>query len=89
VSLEHAVSLRFVSSYFEHFGQTFQVKNSKRSAPANTALTQVLYNTQTGNRHLCGSEERNGTQKITKVSFGRTMMPVFEILQLAKRMKQH
>jgi len=31
-----------------------------------------------------GSGERNGEQKRTKVSFGRTMMQALELLQLAK-----
>ena len=39
VSLKHNVSLHFVSSYFEHFNQ----KNSIRSTPASSALTQVSH----------------------------------------------
>jgi len=38
----------------------------------------------TANCHLRGSEERNGEQKRTKVSFDRTMMRVLELQQLAK-----
>jgi len=37
------------------------------------------------NHHLRGSKERNGEQRRTKVSFGRTMMRVLELQQLAKR----
>jgi len=39
----------------------------------------------TANRHLCDSEERNGEQRRTKVSFGRTMMRALKLRQLAKR----
>jgi len=39
----------------------------------------------TANRQLCSSGERNGAQKKTKVSFGKTMMQTLELLQLAKR----
>ena len=36
------------------------------------------------NRHLRGKGERNGIQRRTKLSFGRTMMQAMELLQLAK-----
>jgi len=39
----------------------------------------------TANHHLRGSEEGNGEQRRTKVSFGRTMMQVLELQRLAKR----
>jgi len=39
----------------------------------------------TANSHLRGSGERNGAQRKTKVSFGRTMMQALELLQLVKR----
>jgi len=39
----------------------------------------------TANRHLHGSEERNGEERKTKVSFGRTMMRALELQWLAKR----
>jgi len=39
----------------------------------------------TANRHLCGSGERNGEQRKTWVSFGRTMMQALELQQLVKR----
>jgi len=39
----------------------------------------------TANRHLHSSGERNGAQRRTKVSFGKTMMQAFELLQLTKR----
>ena len=43
------------------------------------------HNVCTPNHHLRGSEERNGVQKRTKVSFGSTMMQVLELLWLVKR----
>ena len=45
----------------------------------------------TANHHLHGSRKRNGEQRRTMVSFGRTMMWALELLRLAKtclRMKQ-
>ena len=39
----------------------------------------------TANCHLHGSEERNGEQRRTKVSFGRTMMQALELQRLVKR----
>jgi len=60
-------------------------KNNAGSTPASSALTLVFHqshNVHTANRHPCGSGERNGAQRRTKVSFGRTMM---ELLRLAKR----
>ena len=36
-------------------------------------------------RHLRGSQERNGKQRRTKISFGRTMMRALKLQQLAKR----
>ena len=39
----------------------------------------------TANRHLRGSGERNGDQRRTKVSSGRTMMQALELQSLAKR----
>ena len=53
-----------------------------------TAVTKSSMKPQSGataNRHLRSSEERNGEQRRTKVSFGRTMMQALELLQLAKR----
>ena len=58
---------------------TFQAKNNLKSAPAITALAQVLHrshNARTTNRHLCGSGERNGAQRRAKVSFDKAMMQV-------------
>ena len=46
--------------------------------------TKALYNLRIASRHLCGKGERNGVQRRTKVSFGRTMMQALELLQLAK-----
>ena len=37
------------------------------------------------NRHLRSSGERNGEQRRTKVSFGRTMIQALELQRLAKR----
>jgi len=49
-------------------------------------LPKKSYNVCTINCHLCGSGERNGAQIRTKVSFGRTMMQVLELLRLEKGM---
>jgi len=61
------------------------------------AVTKVSIKPQSGataNRHLRGSQERNGEQRKTKISFGRTMMRALKLLQrLAKKvhlgMKRH
>ena len=53
-----------------------------------TAVTKVSIkprNGATANRHLCGSQERNGEQRRTKISFGRTMMQALKLQWLAKR----
>ena len=66
---------------------TFQA-NNLISAPASAALSEVSHqshNTCTANRHLRGSVERNGVQRRTKISFGRTMMQALELLHLVKR----
>jgi len=66
----------------------FQAKNNVTSAPVSTGLTKVSHRshyTCTANRHLCGKGERNGIQRRTKVSFGRTMIQAMELLRLAKR----
>ena len=39
----------------------------------------------TTNHHLRGSGERNGEQRRTKVSFGRTMMQALDLQRLTKR----
>ena len=47
------------------------------STPASSALTLVSHqshNACTTNGHLCDNGERNGTQRRTKVNFGRTIM---------------
>ena len=52
-----------------------------------TAVTKSSMKPQSGAttyRHLRGSEERNGEQRRTKVSFGRTMMRALELQRLAK-----
>ena len=59
--------------------------------PASTALTLVLrrsHNVCTTNRHFCGSGERNGKQRKTKLSFGRTMMQTLELLGWQKGMSR-
>ena len=67
-------------------------KNSIRNTPASTALTQVLHqshNVCTANLHLCSNGERNGAQrKKNKVSFGRTMIQVLELLRWQKSTSQ-
>jgi len=66
----------------------FQARNNVRSAPASSALTLVSHrshNVRTTNRHPCSKGERNGVQRRTKVSFGRTMMRALELLWLAKK----
>ena len=66
---------------------TVQAKNSIRNVPASAALTQVSHqshNVRTVNCHLHSKEERNGAQRKTKVSFGRTMMQALELLRLMK-----
>jgi len=39
----------------------------------------------TANRHLRNSQERNGEQRRTKISFGRTMIQALKLQRLAKR----
>jgi len=83
------VSLRFISlPALRTLWVTFQAKNNVKNAPASTELTQVSHfshNASTANHHLSASGERNGAQKWTKVSFGRTMMQALALLQLVKR----
>ena len=43
------------------------------------------HNACTTNHHLHGKGERNGVQRITKVSFGRIMIQALEQLRLAKK----
>ena len=73
VSLDHCASLCFVSlPVLQTLQEKFQEKNSIKSASTNTALAQVLHqshNAHTANRHLRGSEEINGAQRRTKVSW--------------------
>ena len=89
VSLDHDESLCFISLLaHQTCWATFQAKNNVKSTPASSALTLVSHRSQnvcTTNRHLRRSGERNGAQRRTKVSFGRTMMQALELLQLAKR----
>ena len=65
-----------------------QAKNSIRNAPASAVLTQLSHqnhNVCTANCHLYSKRKRNGAQRRTKESFGRTMMQALELLQLVKR----
>ena len=88
VSLDHGVLLCFIS--FIVLGtcwEAFKAKNNVRSTPTSSALTLVLHRShyaQTANRHLHCKGEKNGAQRTTKVSFGRTMMQALELLQLVK-----
>ena len=53
-----------------------------------TAVTKPSVKPRSGaaaNRYLRSSGERNGEQRRTKVSFGRTMMQALELQRLAKR----
>ena len=84
VLLDHDVSLCFVSL----LDLRCQAKNNVRSTPASSALILVSHqshNRRTTNRHLRDCGERNGAQRRTKISFGRTMMQTVELLRLAKR----
>ena len=89
VSLNHGVSLHFVLlPVLWTCWSTFQAKNNVRSTSVSSSLTLVSHrshNLCTVNCHLRGSGERNGTQRKTKLSFGRTMMQTLELLLLAKR----
>ena len=82
VSLDHDVSLRFISLLaLRTCWVIFQAKNNTRSTLANSTLILVSHqslNARTANRHLCSSRERNGAQRRTKVSFGRTMMQAWD-----------
>ena len=53
-----------------------------------TAVTKSSMKPRSGattNRHLSGSGERNGEQRRTRVSFGRTMIRALELQRLVKR----
>jgi len=57
--------------------------NDVRSTSASTTLAEVSHQSHyacTENCYLRGSEERNGAQRRTKVSFGKTMMQALELL---------
>ena len=85
VSLDHNASLFFVVLLaVRTFWITFQAKNNARSTPGSTALTLVLHwshNACTTNYHLCGSWERSGEQRRTKLSFSRTVMQALDTVQ--------
>ena len=66
----------------------FKQKDSVLNTSAITPVTKVSMKSRSGataNRHLHGSKERNGEQRRTKVSFGRTMMRALKLQRLAKR----
>ena len=73
VSLDHGVSLHFISSYFEYFWVTFHTKNRVKHHCQHCTLTEAIKHVATTNRYLRCSGERNGAQRRTKVSIGRTM----------------
>ena len=63
-------------------------KDSVLNTSAITAVTKSSMKPRSGtttNHHLRGSGERNGKQRRTKVSFGRTMIRALELQRLAKR----
>jgi len=71
-----------------NFWLPFQGKNNVRSTPACTTLSYVSHQSQnehTANCHLHSKGERNGVQRRTKVSFGRTMIQALKLLRLAKK----
>ena len=73
---------------FQLLQKLWEAVQAENSAPASTALTQVLHqshNTHTTNHHQCGKGVTNGAQRRTKVSFGRTMIQALELQRLAKR----
>ena len=76
VFLDHGVSLYFsLLLALETCWATFKANNSVRSAPAFTlVLHQAIMCIPQIVMHLCSKGERNGAQRETKVSFGRTMM---------------
>jgi len=60
--------------------------NIKRNGcSALTIVSHQSHKVHTANRHLCAKGERNGVQRRTMVSFGRTMMQAVELLGLVKR----
>jgi len=72
---ERAITLRF--QCYLRFSKSFKQKDSVLNTSAITAVTKSSMKPRSGttaNRHLHGSEEGNGEQRGTKVSFGRTMM---------------
>jgi len=80
--------LRFVFSVVLQFTEQCKQKDSVLKTSAITAVTKSYMKPQSGataNRHLRGSGERNGKQRRTKVSFGRTMIRALELQRLVKR----
>jgi len=80
----HPKTIYFVTSRQDWLDMA-SPKMSSDQPSASTALAQVPHRSHsacTVNCHLCGSGERNGAQRRTKVSF---MMQALELLRLAKR----
>ena len=68
--------------------QCFLIKDSVLNTSAITAVTKSSMKPRgsaTTNRHIRGSGERNGQQRRTKVSLGRTMIRALKWQWLAKR----
>ena len=66
-----------ISIVAQHFTECFKQNDSMLNTSVITAVTKPSMKPQSGataNRHLHGSEERNGGQRIVKVRFCRTMM---------------
>ena len=68
----------------------FQAKNDVRSAPASNAVPKFRTEAITCIPQIVTFKgtcrgERNGAQRRTKMSFGRTMMQALQQLQLVKR----
>ena len=91
VLLDHGVSLCFVSFLALRTLQvTFHVENSIRSAPASTALTQVLHqshNARTANRHLRGSGERNIDASVGAAAVGKQTHPRDKAMLFSEEIK--
>jgi len=90
-SISHSKKVKgrlcFVFSVVQHFAG-FKQKNSMLNTSAITAVIKVSMKPRSGataNHHLRGSQERNGEQRRTKVSFGRTMILALKLQRLAKR----
>ena len=80
---ERAITFCFQCCHF-----TERLKQRIALLKLRTAVTKFSmkpWSRATSNCHRCGSGERNGEQTRTKVSFGRSMMRILELLRLVKR----